>query len=254
MMLIALLFALQVDPDEPKCDDEDECRQACNSGAWLQCQALGDLLLDDDDQPEAVKLFEKACAKGVMRSCSKLAYYIELSGKDHKRALKLTEQACTGNDGLGCANLATWLWDAGPEFYKRAAEAAAKGCKLKDFYACGSLGSMYIDGIGLEKDPKKGAALLDQSCTDGSPASCSLLGSAYADGSAGAVNLKRAAALFEQACDQNYGAGCFQLSNANRRGLGLRRDRRKAQELLERACSLGVEQACPEGDAPEDAE
>ena len=122
MLLIAMVLVLQAQPDDPVCDDEAECREACTGGNVPQCQALADLIIGDE-RPAALKLYEQACAKGLLRSCSKLAFRLEESGAkaDHHRAVKLAEQACTGNDALGCANLAVWLWDDGPASYARAA-------------------------------------------------------------------------------------------------------------------------------------
>ncbi len=254
MLLIATLLLLQTQPDDPVCDDEDTCREACTSGNVPQCQALADLIVEDD-RPAALKLYEQACSKGILRSCSKLAFRLEESNPkaDHLRAMKLAEHACTGNDALGCANLAVWLWDEGPATFARAAVIAAKACKLKEPFGCGTLGNMTLEGVGVAKDAAKGKALLEQACEQGADTSCTSLGIALIDGTAGSVDLKRAAKLFDQACTNGYAAGCFQLSGVTRRGLGMRRDRRKAAALLEQACSLGLASACPpeDEDAPE---
>ncbi len=257
MLLTALMLVLSAQPDDAVCDDEDDCRSACTGGDLTQCQALADLIVADE-RAEAMKLYERACSKGLMRSCSKLAFRLEESSStnraDHTRALKLTEQACTANDALGCANLAAWLWDEGPAHFVRAAAAAKKGCELGDLFSCGTLGSMYKDGVGLAKDPQKALSFMMQGCEAGYSSTCTALGVGLIEGSLGKVDLKKAYKLFVEACEADYAAGCFQLSGALRRGLGTRRDRRQAQLYLDQACELGMAEACPgeddSGEAP----
>ena len=248
-MLVNALALMLIAQAEPLCDDEEECRTECSAGNLAQCQALADTIVPDEPL-EAIRLYEKACSKGLFHSCAKLAFHLverdPANRQVHARALKLTEQACNANDALGCANLGAWLWDDGPAFFARAAVAAEKGCRLKDAYACGTLGTMYKDGIGVEKDPRKALSLMSEACEADSPWICTVLGVALIEGSVGKVDLKRAARLFTKACnDDEYATACFQLSGANRRGLGVRRDRHKAQELLQRACDLGMAEACP---------
>jgi len=257
MLLTALVLLLSAQT-EPLCEDEDQCRVDCNAGNLAQCQALADTLVPDEPV-EALKLYEEACSKGLMHSCAKLAFHLKESVPANKaqqaRALKLTEQACAASDALGCANLAAWLWDEGPAFFARAAVAAEKGCRLKDLFSCGTLGSMYKDGIGVEKDPKKALSLMNQACEAGYWSTCTVLGVALIEGSVGKTDPKRAARLFTDACENEYAAACFQLSGANRRGLGVRRDRQKAQALLSQACDLGMAEACPgEDDSDEPTE
>src|SRR5688572_18125003 len=101
-------------------------------------------------------------------------------------------------------------------------EAAGRynACYAGDAEECGKLGTMYVEGREVEKDPVKAAGLYQKGCTGGDPASCSGLGSAYHLGVGVDADQAKAVALFTRACDRDFATGCSNLGVMYERGTG----------------------------------
>ena len=116
-----------------------------------------------------------------------------------------------------------------------------------DVSGCSLLGSLYEQGWGVAKDPKRAAALFEKSCSGGDATGCFFLGNMYHSGSSLPKDVARAAALFERACNPTQEDGCYSLAQVGEMylsGSGVSKDVARAAVLLERACDGGTASAC----------
>lgn len=73
--------------------------------------------------------------------------------------------------------------DAGlDEDFEVAFDYLQKACALNNSGGCASLGSMYMLGRYVKKDPKKAFDYFKQACDMGSAVSCSRMGFMYSQG------------------------------------------------------------------------
>lgn len=80
---------------------------------------------------------------------------------------------------------------------KRAFEADQRACEQKQLAACRALGAYYLKGSPgvVEQNPAKAAQILDQACKAGHAASCFDLATLYEEGKGVKRNPKKAARL-----------------------------------------------------------
>jgi TonB family protein len=129
---------------------------------------------------------------------------------------------CTGGDATGCE----------------------KACSNGEATACALLGSMYRDGVGVERDVDRAAVLYEKACHGGSATGCRWLGAAYAIGRGVKKDQARAVALFKQACDGGNAGGCVSLADAYARAAGVDKSESMAAALYRQACDFGDAVGC----------
>ena len=173
-------------------------QRACDAGDTRGCSFLADMYSDGrgltKDNKRAVELLQRACEAGDASGCNKLAFmYYRGAGvkKNQQRVLGLWQLACEMGEGAGCSNLAGfysrgWLWWDMSKFvsgeskdsalasklYRRAVELYQLGCESGDALNCRSLGDMYREGSGVNKDPNRAAQLFGQACDLGLADAC----------------------------------------------------------------------------------
>ncbi len=185
------------DGEEPNCScDEGDC-----------AAKIGVLYSDDNRDGEAVRLFERACARGSALGCNNLGAF-----------------ALAGRGGPVDAAKAHRLFD--------------RACRLRDPSACYNLGVIYEQGDGVVRDPLVGAELLQEACKLRMAHACTSLAILYADRKIDGGDDERARALLEQACDGGDGEGCTMLA------LRYTHDVEQARQLMVRACEAGDAHAC----------
>ena len=92
--------------------------------------------------------------------------------------------------------------------YDKAFESFKKACDGGDMRGCRSLGAMYADGNGVEKNEQKAVELYKKACDGGNMRGCGTLGAMYADGNGVEKDFSKAAELSKKACDGGEMAGC----------------------------------------------
>lgn len=227
--------------------------QTCNAGVGEACTSLGELqlLLDEPDQKEVQRLFERACelahADGCLKAGSRWAAGTGVEEASKKEALVRWEKACAGGNARGCASLGLNLV-LGLEVKKdpeRGQTLLRKACNAGDAHACKDLGGLHLAELVPDPNPKKGVVLLKNACNLGYGDGCNELAVAHAQELAG---LERDAAaiaqLFAKACRLKSPAGCSNYGLALFAGDGLEADPVAGHKHLEMACTAKHEDAC----------
>ncbi len=103
-----------------------------------------------------------------------------------------------------------------------------------DFQAKYYVGRMYLYGLGIEQDEKKGLEHIQSSANDGYGEAQALLGYLYNEGKIVPQNKKKAIELFMAATNQNNSSALIQLGVAYYKGDGVEKDNNKAIDLFNR--------------------
>ncbi len=127
--------------------DPDQARtlfdRACAKKVAAGCAGAARLSYVADSLPEALRLYETACALDDGRACADAGAMHQAAlgtARDFTRAASLYERACSLGSGLGCAGQASLLLTGETGRLDRAAAAAlfAKACRLKYQLGCES--------------------------------------------------------------------------------------------------------------------
>ena len=108
--------------------------------------------------------------------------------------------------------------------YDKAFESFKKACDGGDMRGCRSLGAMYDNGIGVEKNEQKAVELYKKACDGGEVLGCFNLGIMYATGNGVEKNEQKAAELYKKACDGGDLDGCRNLVVMHTNGNGVEKD------------------------------
>lgn len=84
----------------------------------------------------------------------------------------------------------------------------------------------------------------DQKCESGSGDSCVTLGTMYVNGQGVEVDREEAAALYQEACDLDSPQGCYALYSSYLYGVGIKQDSSRGLEFAKKACTLGHQDSC----------
>jgi len=123
---------------------------------------------------------------------------------------------------------------------KRAAELLERGCDLKFPMACANFGYLLEQGIGTRADPEAAQNVLEFACKERVGVGCNLLGDAIHDRSP--TDARRALELFELACSLKSAAGCANAGGMLDLGEQVTRDRAQAATFYRQSCdaSFGI--------------
>jgi hypothetical protein len=139
-----------------------------------------------------------------------------------------------------CKNFALFLMD---------------GCKARQpgwDHACNTLGTLYEDGVGVQRNDPFATQLHATACDARYAKACTDLGNMALEGRGGPVNAGAAKDFFRQACDAGDADGCQNLGTVLARGAhGNPAVLNEARALLARAlmqyekdCKAGTQDAC----------
>jgi TPR repeat protein len=159
---------------------------------------------------------------------------------------------CEKGDAKSCWNVAAFIVDRGLNPIKADPRAEAfiwlsKSCAQGYAHACGNAGEALRHGVAVEKDVKRGMAMLTKACTTGDPLSCMVVALAEWRGDGMPVDAKSAREHYERACTLSHRRGCAEAANMAEQGQGGPRDIPGAIRLYERACSETTEVSCQKG-------
>jgi TPR repeat protein len=247
---------------------------ACEGGDPLACSHLGIMCAEgvgiSTDLDQAVSLLRVACDLGNASACTRLGVmYLQGTGvsKDNDWASYLLRRGCDAGEPKGCANLAMMLRDGegNPRNHPVPEQLLARACdggsavscaELADMAqtrqqqcdagkldVCGQLGTMYLEGVGVERDAKRAILLMERGCAGSEPFSCGSLGILYASGGPVARNVRRAVPLLEMACERDFAEACAYLGFLYE-GDDNRPEDSRAVQTYQKACTLGAEAGC----------
>ncbi len=169
-----------------------------------------------------------------------------------QRDLDACRKACDAKGYGACATLGLALINHGDAaVLPKAIALLEKSCKGGAPLGCGGLGSVYMGGVGVKRDPERAVTLFESACKRGDALSCESLGGWYSMGAGNAPRSKaeidatvlRAAPWYERACKLGRPAACGFLAAFMLDG-SIRGTPRRITTLLDRACRGDVEVAC----------
>lgn len=237
--------------------------RTCNAEVGKGCTRLAELqlLLDEPDQKEVQRLFDRACdlgdADGCLEAGSRWAAGTGVEEASKKEALSRWEKACAGGVARGCASLGLNLV-LGLEVKKdpdRGQKLLLQACNASDAHACKDLGGLHLAELVPEPDPKKGVVLLENACNLGYGDGCNELAVAHAQELAGLTrDASTIARLFSKACRLASPAGCSNYGIALFAGDGVEADAAAGRKHLEMACAAKYDDACKIIEKMDDAE
>lgn len=112
-----------------------------------------------------------------------------------------------------------------------------------DAKALVTLGGMYADGRGIEKDETAAVSWYQRAADLGDPEGQSKLGAAYAAGLGVGQDSARAAEWYRRAADQDYAAAQYLLGDAYLNGYGVEKNETLAAELMLQSATQGYAKA-----------
>jgi TPR repeat protein len=212
---------------------------------------LGMMTLKDcaqvDGSPQALPLYEKACAAKDAESCERIAA-MYTCGKgvalDPRRAVEYDARACELDDVTACGNASMAPSVADVPDPARYVKAAEKGCAGHDQLSCAGLALMYLQGWGVTKDEAKAATMLEELCAkQGYQMACANVAGLAYYGIGMPKDSKRAGEVAESACKAGMPAACNTLGAilVERNGPG---DARRAESLWSDLCNNGAAASC----------
>ena len=216
--------------------------QACLEGDARACAWWADWLVDDEDYGAGLEQYERACESGIGAACDDLAGYV-LNGigveKDVERALELNIEGCRLGDGPACAHAAYRYMDTddldGIVLYLQ----KACGAHVPD--ACTDLGNTLAD---IDAG-NRALVAYESACDLGDGEGCNLYGVVLVDGLAGVTpDWYGGEEWFQRSCDLDWGWGCKNLADRLEGGA-------QKASLNSKACTLGIEEACPGYQTPD---
>jgi TPR repeat protein len=114
---------------------------------------------------------------------------------------------------------------------------------------CEDLAVDYREGVGVPHDEEKARAVLERACDGQVLRACGLLGVIYTEGLGVpyAPPFQRIGfGYFERACKGGHPSSCWHLGQLLKSGIGTTRDPVRARAMFQRACELGDPAACDE--------
>jgi TPR repeat protein len=197
-------------------------QKGCKAGLPVACHNLAYLLQHGLGAPEddtlALELYEGACARDVVESCTNAGELVlhPSFGKAPQREREakvhpLFERACEGGDALGCEHLAR-LVSVGKATKRDPARARtlyAGACERGLLTSCRELGRLAYSGEGATRDWGSALLIWDKACRDGEAKSCEHAGTLVQRGGNGVKrDIPRARELFERACKAGQASAC----------------------------------------------
>lgn len=193
---------------------------------------------------EAIILHEEACKKQNFQSCNTVGTIYENGNgidKDNKKARYFYAIACNNDNSDGCKNLELMKKQ---ETYSKHFKQAREYCNTGNALACGDVGSMYYEGLGVSQDIGLASIFFKKACDEGNMNSCRWLGNLYYHGKGIEKNYFIAFESFKKDCDAGNASSCLYAGSLYKNGQGTRLDIEKAIDYYGKACDLHDEQGC----------
>ncbi|HTJ44649.1 MAG TPA: tetratricopeptide repeat protein [Kofleriaceae bacterium] len=144
---------------------------------------------------------------------------------------------CVAQPQRNCQRGYTWNPSKGACVKKK---EARKASPEELFYAAID----QLEGKAKGSSAAKGAALLDQACSQKLAAACTVLGFVYLNGRGVPADPKRSLDAYKQGCELGDDDGCIGAADVHSRGLLGQVDHASAIPYLDKACTHGSGRAC----------
>jgi len=167
---------------------------------------------------------------------------------DDLRAAGYYERACELGAPAGCAAQVDMILGERVDGSVKDAQAAFEmACEDRESLpACAQLAFALIEGVDLPRDAARGKELLHRVCADAGsdPVACASLGQVYEEGLGGDRDRTEASKYYRWACASGHIDSCMARGNLLVSDVGVRRDDHEALNMYQRACDGGVAEGC----------
>ncbi len=172
-------------------------------------------------------------------------YGMEGLNADYAKAFHYYELAANQNDKIGINNLGTLYYNGiGTQRNPRkAALLFAKAAEAGNFDAATNLGFIYVSGSGIEQNVEAGIANFEKAVTGGNVLAQFMTGCAYYYGKHRQLNFIKAAPLIKAAADQGFDEAQFLIATMYMNGQGYPQNYGNAIKYLKKAVEQGHLQA-----------
>jgi TPR repeat protein len=226
--------------------------RACDARNHDGCMEAAKLYDDQDREPQALKLYERACLYESAHACSIVSRRGAIRDRKSIVPLKFAKRACD-LDTRECEVLA-YLYDLGyaglPQPDREKATALFKSlCDGGDQSSCVVFAKRALAGTGMTKNPERADKLLEDACTAEEADACSELAVRYTDTKADDAKGYKIA---QRGCNLGSNHACFVIGWMivnNRRGAATQSEEAAAKEALpfyETACEKNSTKGCYE--------
>ncbi len=175
------------------------------------------------------------------------AYLYGLEGltADYEKAFHYYELAANQNDKIGINNLGSLYYNGigTKRNPRKAALLFAKAAEAGNFDAATNLGFIYVSGSGIEQNVETGIANFEKAATGGNVLAQFMTGCAYYYGKHRQLNFIKAAPLIKAAADQGFDEAQFLIATMYMNGQGYPQNYGNAIKYLKRAAGQGHLQA-----------
>ncbi|MDU7693462.1 MAG: SEL1-like repeat protein [Helicobacter sp.] len=129
--------------------------------------------------------------------------------------------------------------------YKAAFSFFTQACDNGDPAGCFALGTMFVNGIGIQKDLQKAERYYEVGCSGGDPTACSALASIYdKKRNASFDDKQKAIELYMTGCSGGDLVACNNLAYSYAQGDGVKKDYFKALQYYRYSCDGGNDIGC----------
>lgn len=129
--------------------------------------------------------------------------------------------------------------------YGNAFRLFAKSCDEGNPAGCFAVGTMYMNGVGIQTDTQKAARYYEMGCSGGDATACTSLAMIYDfEKKSNLEDKEKAAQLYMTACQGSDAQACNNLAWMYANGDGVQKDYFKAIQYYQFACGIGSELGC----------
>ena len=226
----------------------DLCTQGHRNSCWSLARTYYDGLRPEPVEGRAHELFLKACDLKHARACFESGRWETDHGGDTAGAAKLFGRACDLGDAAGCSAQVDLILAGKVQIpFKESRAAFDVACEQRQSIpACTALGFALLSGTDVPRDAERARQLLQRSCTEptSDAKACSTLGTMYEEGLGGDRDRTEASKYYRWACNAGVADSCQRRGLLLVSDVGVRRDDAEAVAMFTRACDGGLSDGC----------
>ena len=224
------------------------CDQGHRESCWKLARIYADGIKPEPTEGRQHALFQRGCDLNHARACFEAGRWEIEHGGNAPSASTLYGRACALGDAAGCsAQVDLILSNQVPGGIKDAYHAFDVACEARrSLRACADLANALLEGSFVPRNAERGRALLMRVCTDerSDPTSCTTLGKLFEDGIGGERDRTEASKYYRWACSADVFDACKRRGDLLVADVGVRRDDHEALNMYQRACDGKIAVAC----------
>lgn len=232
---------------------EESCAAFPDPRALAGCNNLAAAMVQDNELPAAVSLFERTCDAGFGRACANLADRIEegrAPGYDPLRMQPLRERACDLFEPYACIQAGYELTQTDPPETLGALRRFEIACDLGLADGCYRAGAVMRDATDIAFGWRARQEAFGRGCDGGVADSCYevAIGLVYGEDGTGSLadpgEQAQGVTMLDRLCTERDPWACSDLGYLYAEGIAVSRDPARSAELAARACALGSAVGC----------